>query len=236
MRVLRPLRPGGEGALADQRHQQRLAEGDVEPGDRQDDEAGRRHPVHEALERVEAHDAPAGIAALELHLAADRDRTRPGRSACRGSRSRRSSAASPRGTGASRGPPGWIRLPDFWSGMLTRPLIEPPDCSALRSCCSFTALAVGLTEPSGLRCALAGSATASASSDDASAPMMKRACARQSRHAEPPLIFSLCRPERRRRGVSAAPRRRLRSRSSRDTRSASPRRRSRSRACVTRSL
>ena len=43
-------------------------------------------------------------------------------------------------------PPGWISVPDFWSGMLTRPPIVPPPCSALSSCCSFTELAVGLTE------------------------------------------------------------------------------------------
>ena len=49
--VFRPLRPVGEGLGADQRQQQRTSEGDVEPGERQDDEAGRRHPVHEALER-----------------------------------------------------------------------------------------------------------------------------------------------------------------------------------------
>ena len=37
-----------------------------------------------------------------------------------------------------------IRLQDFWSGMLTRR--DRDRRSALKSCCSLTALAVGLTE------------------------------------------------------------------------------------------
>ena len=146
VRVLRPLRPGGERALADQRHQQRLAEGDVQPGHRQDDEAGRRHPVDEALERVEAHDAAARIAALELHLAAheiERDQERQhAEDGDRADPAQRHlvelAPVAARRAGSA--------LPDFWSGMLTRPLIVPPLCSALSSCCSFTELAVGLTE------------------------------------------------------------------------------------------
>ena len=57
MRVFRPLRPVGERSGPHQRQQQRLAEGDVEPGDGENDEAGCGHPVHEALEGREAHDA-----------------------------------------------------------------------------------------------------------------------------------------------------------------------------------
>src|SRR5213078_82556 len=59
--------------------------------------------------------------------------------------------------------------------MLTRPLTAPPVPSALRSCCSFTDDAVGLTDVG--CCALAGAAMASTKAT-ASAPKMKRACAR----------------------------------------------------------
>ena len=47
-----------------------LAESDVEPGQRQDDETGRRHPVHKTLEGVEAHDVDAGAAGFDPHHAA----------------------------------------------------------------------------------------------------------------------------------------------------------------------
>ncbi len=63
----RQLRPGGEGFRPDQRQQQRPPERDVEPRDRQDDEAGRGHPMHEALERVEAHDFAPRTPAFEFH-------------------------------------------------------------------------------------------------------------------------------------------------------------------------
>ena len=39
-------------------------------------------------------------------------------------------------------PAGCSSTPERWSGMLTRPWIRLSSC---RSCCSFTALAVGLT-------------------------------------------------------------------------------------------
>src|SRR5882762_4310783 len=79
--------------------------------------------------------------------------------------------------------------------MLTRPLMLPPAPSALRSCCSLTDCAVGLTEPSGLRCALAGAADIT-SSASANAPTIKRACARNP--AMPNLLrYPSCRFERR---------------------------------------
>ena len=70
VRVFRPFRPGGEGLRAHQRQQQRPAEGDVEPGQREDDEAGRRHPMHEPFERIEAHDRAPRASALDADHAA----------------------------------------------------------------------------------------------------------------------------------------------------------------------
>src|SRR5690349_10614068 len=62
--------------------------------------------------------------------------------------------------------------------MVTRPLTAPPGCSACRSCCSLTELAVGLTEPSGLRCcAAAGIAMITSNASD-NAPTRKRNCAK----------------------------------------------------------
>ena len=46
------------------------AEGDVQPGDAEDDEGRRREPVHEALERGEAHELAPGAAALDVNGAA----------------------------------------------------------------------------------------------------------------------------------------------------------------------
>ena len=71
VRVLRPLRPVGEGFGADERQQQRLAEGDIEAGQREDDEAGRRHPVHQAFERGKAHQRASGSAGFDANHAAD---------------------------------------------------------------------------------------------------------------------------------------------------------------------
>ena len=71
MRVFQRLRPGREGARAHQRQQQRFAERDVESRDREDDEAGRRHPVHEAFGRVEAHDGAARAAPFDADHAAE---------------------------------------------------------------------------------------------------------------------------------------------------------------------
>ena len=71
MGVLGPLRPGREGIEPDQRQQHRPAEGDVEAGDGEHDEAGRRHPMHETLDRGEPHEHAAGAAVLDLHHAAD---------------------------------------------------------------------------------------------------------------------------------------------------------------------
>ena len=70
VRVFRPLRPFGECVESDQRQEQRTSEGDVQSGDRQDHETGRSHPVHEALERREAHDGAARPPALEPNHAA----------------------------------------------------------------------------------------------------------------------------------------------------------------------
>src|SRR5436190_5500486 len=67
-----------------------------------------------------------------------------------------------------------MRFADFWSGMVTRPWIASPVPSAVRSCCSLTDAAVGLTALG--CCALAGAAIAMINAS-ASAPMMKRACA-----------------------------------------------------------
>src|SRR5215212_10499845 len=58
--------------------------------------------------------------------------------------------------------------------MVTRPCTASPFPRALRSCCSFTEDAVGLTELG--CCAPAGAATARISAKT-NAPMMKRACA-----------------------------------------------------------
>ncbi len=54
----------------EQRQQQRLAEGDVEARERQDDEAARGHPMDEALEGVEAYDLAARPPVLDLDHAA----------------------------------------------------------------------------------------------------------------------------------------------------------------------
>ena len=70
VRVFERLRPGRERARAHQRQQQRFAEGDVQPRDREDDEAGCRHPVHEAFDRVEAHDGAARAAPFDADHAA----------------------------------------------------------------------------------------------------------------------------------------------------------------------
>jgi hypothetical protein len=67
MGVLGPLRPLREGIRAEQRQQQRPAECDAEARERENDEAGRRHPVHETLKRVEPHQRAAGAAAFEPH-------------------------------------------------------------------------------------------------------------------------------------------------------------------------
>ena len=50
MGVFRQFRPGGEGLRPEQWQQQRLSEGDVEPREREDDEAARRHPMDEPFE------------------------------------------------------------------------------------------------------------------------------------------------------------------------------------------
>jgi hypothetical protein len=70
VRVFGPLRPGSECLGTHEWKQQRPAEGDVETGNRKNDETCRRHPVHEALDGVEAHDRAAGASALDAHHAA----------------------------------------------------------------------------------------------------------------------------------------------------------------------
>ena len=156
VRVLRPLRPGGERLRPDQRQQQRPAEGDVEAGKREDDEAGS--PSSSARSARRRRSAPARARSARLRSAPCRgsDRRRPAAPACRGSRWRRSSAASPGGSGASRGRRAARCVQAFWSGSVQRPEIR---LSSLSSCFSLTELAVGLTELSGLRCwALTGAA------------------------------------------------------------------------------
>ena len=69
--VFRPLRPGGERLRPDQGQQQRFAERDVESGNGEDDEAGRRHPVHKALEGGEAHQHAPGASRFDADHAAD---------------------------------------------------------------------------------------------------------------------------------------------------------------------
>ena len=68
--VFRPLRPGGERLGPDEGQQQRLSERDVEPGNSEQDEAGRRHPVHEALEGGEAHQHAPGASRFDADHAA----------------------------------------------------------------------------------------------------------------------------------------------------------------------
>ena len=70
VRILRPLRPFGECFETDQRQQQRTTEGDVQSGDCENDETGRGHPVHEALECREADEGTTGPSTLEPHHAA----------------------------------------------------------------------------------------------------------------------------------------------------------------------
>ena len=54
------LRERAKGVRSDQRQQQLLPEGDVEPGQAQNDERHRRQPMHEPLERAEAQDLASG--------------------------------------------------------------------------------------------------------------------------------------------------------------------------------
>jgi len=61
----------GEGLRPDQRQQQLLAERDVKTGQREDDEAGRRHPMHSALECGEPHNGAPGAAGFDHHHAAE---------------------------------------------------------------------------------------------------------------------------------------------------------------------
>ena len=65
VRILRPLRPFGKRFEANEWQEQRTAEGNVQSRDRQNDETGRGQPVHEALERREAHDGTPRATALE---------------------------------------------------------------------------------------------------------------------------------------------------------------------------
>src|SRR4051812_47179696 len=70
MYVFGPLRPGREGFTAKGPGEQRPTKGDVETGDRQDDEASCSHPMHEPLERGETDHGAAGAATLDAHHAA----------------------------------------------------------------------------------------------------------------------------------------------------------------------
>src|SRR5262245_19420718 len=70
VRVLGQFGPSGEGLRPYQWQQQRLAKRDVEARQSQDDEAGRRHPVHEPFEPVETHDSAAGTTFFDPHHAA----------------------------------------------------------------------------------------------------------------------------------------------------------------------
>src|SRR5262252_8381876 len=68
--VFCPFRPCREIIGPDQWKQERPSERNVEPAKSQDDEADRGHPVHEALEPIEAHDLTPGKTALKLHRSA----------------------------------------------------------------------------------------------------------------------------------------------------------------------
>src|SRR5262249_23934949 len=70
VRVFCPFRPRRETVGADQRQQQRPPEGNVETRQAEDDEADRSHPVHKALEPIEANDLAPGKTALKLHRSA----------------------------------------------------------------------------------------------------------------------------------------------------------------------
>ena len=69
--VFRPLRQAGERFRTDQWQQQVLAESDVEAREREHDETDRRHPMHEALKRVEAKERAPGASSLDPNRAAD---------------------------------------------------------------------------------------------------------------------------------------------------------------------
>ena len=71
VRVLGPLGPGGEGIRPDEGQQQRLAERDVEAGKREEDEAGCRHPMQQALERGKPHQYPSRSSRFDADHAAD---------------------------------------------------------------------------------------------------------------------------------------------------------------------
>ena len=71
VRVLGPLRPGREHLRPEPWRQQFPAEGNVEARQGEHDEAARRHPVHETLEGVEAHQRAARPPVLDTHHAAD---------------------------------------------------------------------------------------------------------------------------------------------------------------------
>ena len=75
----------------------------LSPVMREDDEAGCRHPVHEPLEALKAHDDAAGTAALDPHHAADEIEHDQQRQHAEDRDGADPAAASPRGTAASRG-------------------------------------------------------------------------------------------------------------------------------------
>ena len=65
VRVLAPSRHRGERLRPHQRQDQLLAEGDVQSGQRKDNEADCRHPMHEPLEGGKAHHHPSCSAVLD---------------------------------------------------------------------------------------------------------------------------------------------------------------------------
>ena len=164
--------------------------------------------------------------ALDAHHAADQIEDDEQQRACRGWRCRRSSAASPRGNAASRARPAARSRTTWYRGWCRGPGYCLSSCS---SCCSLTALAVGLTE---VGCCARSPEPPARRKRAQERQRRTRKCATEARHTHPLRLaryVSQCG----RRGAS--PQRRLahsRSRWSRDRRSASPRRRSRSRACA----
>ena len=180
--------------------------------------------MDETLERVEAHDACGRSGRSRASPCRGQDRRRPGQPACRGSRWRRSSAASPRGNARQSRPAGCSMI----VGLRVRDGAAPADDLELacRSCCSLTELGGRIDRAS----AAARAAGAAHGDQQHRAPARRRES--ELREEASPCVSSLIVSSRDAGG--AARRRRRRplptTRWFRDTPSASPRRRSRSRA------
>src|SRR5262249_15140706 len=71
MRVLAPTRDRGERVCSDKGQDQLPTERDVQSREREDDEAGCRHPMHEPLKGGEAHHDASRPAMYNFHLTYD---------------------------------------------------------------------------------------------------------------------------------------------------------------------